>query len=298
MGRLDAVVYFGQHRALVAIQAAGRGEQREWEMSTRSCRQSSERVPGSGCVKARHRCGTEEVPVQPGPTHGPGPRKSDLVPTVWKGELDLPMDRQVLRVLGELQFEDGHLRMVRPQLAQQFAEGDDENVRQCLRRAVCNADEADRTKWDTTLPFSLGSLGLGSALRTDEAAHRASSADCLDMIHNRHATDRQSRAVSCERILGERRFAVLTLESLVKGARHLVEDEDEPSQPRHGWPREAARCAEKSFLDNFVLPAGQTPTERAAGPNVARWRRLSSQPSLPAVCRIDAQPFRFLLCRR
>ena len=30
--------------------------------------------------------------------------------------------------------------------------------------------------------------------------------------------------------------------------------------------------------------AGQTPTERAAGPNVARWRRLSSQPSLPAVC--------------
>ena len=45
--------------------------------------------------------------------------------------------------------------------------------------------------------------------------------------------------------------------------------------------------------------AGQTPTERAAGPNVARWRRLSSQPSLPAVCVwIDAQPFRLLLCRR
>ena len=84
--------------------------------------------------------------------------------------------------------------MVRPQLAQQFAEGDDENVRQCLRRAVCTADEADRTKWDTTLPFSSGRPGLGSVLRTDEAAHRVSSADCLDMIHNRHATDRQSRA--------------------------------------------------------------------------------------------------------
>ena len=37
---------------------------------------------------------------------------------------------------------------------------------------------------------------MGSVLRTDEAAHRASSADCLDKIHNRHTTDRQSKAVS------------------------------------------------------------------------------------------------------
>ena len=50
-------------------QAAVGGEQREWEMSTRSCMKSSGRVPGSGCVKAGHRCGTEEVPVRPGPTH-------------------------------------------------------------------------------------------------------------------------------------------------------------------------------------------------------------------------------------
>ena len=54
--------------------------------------------------------------------------------------------------------------MVRPQLAQQFAERDDENVRQCLRRAVCAADEDDRTKWDTTLPFSLRDLRLGIAV--------------------------------------------------------------------------------------------------------------------------------------
>ena len=87
----------------------------------------------------------------------------------------------------------------------------------------------------------------------------------------------------CERILGERQLAVLPLESLVDGARHLLEDEDVPSQPRQGWPREAARCAEKSFL---VWP-GWTDFYRA---------RCRSQRG--SVCRIDAQPFRLLLCRR
>ena len=39
----------------------------------------------------------------------------------------------------------------------------------------------------------------------------------------------------CERILGERQLAVLPLESLIEGARHLLEDdEDVPSQPRQG----------------------------------------------------------------
>ena len=33
--------------------------------------------------------------------------------------------------------------MVRPQLAQQFLERDDENVRQCLRLVIGTADEAD-----------------------------------------------------------------------------------------------------------------------------------------------------------
>ena len=54
--------------------------------------------------------------------------------------------------------------MVRPQLAQQFAERDDENVWQCLRLVIGTADEADRTKWDTTLPFSLRDLRLGIAV--------------------------------------------------------------------------------------------------------------------------------------
>ena len=54
--------------------------------------------------------------------------------------------------------------MVRPQLAQHFAKRDDENVWQCLRLVIGTADEADRTKWDTTLPFSLRDLRLGIAV--------------------------------------------------------------------------------------------------------------------------------------
>ena len=72
--------------------------------------------------------------------------------------------------------------MVRPQLAQQFLERDDENVRQCLRREISTADEADRTMWDATLPFSLGDLRLGSAV-----PHRSGS-----FHHDR--LDGQSRA--------------------------------------------------------------------------------------------------------
>ena len=39
----------------------------------------------------------------------------------------------------------------------------------------------------------------------------------------------------------ERKLGVLTLESLIEGERPVEDDEDEPSQPRHGWPRGAAR---------------------------------------------------------
>ena len=74
------------------------------------------------------------------------------------------------------------------QLAQQFAEAHDENVWQCLRRVISTTDEADRTKWGATLPFSLGGLGLGSAVRTREAAHWVSWADSFEMICNRHPT--------------------------------------------------------------------------------------------------------------
>ena len=272
---------------------------------------------------------------------------------VWKGDLDLPADRQGLRVLrapiGSPEYEleaksteravlldripavtdvqtawllllfcgviraNFCLRTVRPQLAQQFAEAHDENVWQCLRRVISTTDEADRTKWGATLPFSLGGLGLGSAVRIREAAHWASWADSLEMIRNRHPTVAASilRGLTdspeqsfealriCELFLDERQFTLPTWEALAGGERPAGEDEDEPGQPKHGWQREAARCAEASFLENSVWPS-LTDSDRAL------WRSqrgpLASAvfTAFPTsrVYRIEAQPFRLLLCRR
>ena len=97
--------------------------------------------------------------------------------------------------------------MVRPQLAQQFAETHDENVWQCLRRVISTTDEEG-----ATLPFSLGGLGLGSVVRTREAAHWASWADSLEMVHSgasilRELTDSPQQSFEalqiCERFLDE-----------------------------------------------------------------------------------------------
>ena len=69
-GRLDAVVVqFGTTRGTRGHPSQGAGEQWEWEMSTRSRRKSLGRMPGSGCLKARRRCGIVEVPFPPGRTH-------------------------------------------------------------------------------------------------------------------------------------------------------------------------------------------------------------------------------------
>ena len=103
----------------------------------------------------------------------------------------------------------------------------------------------------------------------------------------------------CERILGERKLAVLTLESLVEVERPLVEDEPELSQPRHGWPREAARCAEKSFLGNSGrLGWTNSDTARCRSQRGPLASAVFTAFPTGSVCRIDAQPFRLLLCRR
>ena len=184
-------------------QAAVGGEQREWEMSTRSCMKSSGACQDQGA--SRQVTGVEQrrFPSDRGRRIDQGPRSQ-----TWKGDLDLPVDHQGPASAGRPNRHTGvrhetaqsqiqgtcsslgldprrcscpssfgfcsfclgstranfSLRMVRPQLAQQFAERDDENVRQCLRREISTADEADRTMRDATLPFSLGDLRLGSAV--------------------------------------------------------------------------------------------------------------------------------------
>ena len=64
--------------------------------------------------------------------------------------------------------------------------GHDENVWECLRPVMGTADEGDRTKWSATLPFSLGGLGLGSAVRIREEKLRRVWAESFEIVLNGH----------------------------------------------------------------------------------------------------------------
>ena len=57
---------------------------------------SSGRVPGSGCIKADTGVEQRRFPSDRGRRIDQGPGSQ----TIWKGDLDLPVDRQGLRVLG------------------------------------------------------------------------------------------------------------------------------------------------------------------------------------------------------
>ena len=77
------------------------------------------------------------------------------------------------------------LRAVSPDLTDQFAASHDDGVWQCLCRILkilptCGAWE------QSSLPLWKGGLGLRSAHRTQPAAHWASWADALKMVHERH----------------------------------------------------------------------------------------------------------------
>ena len=82
------------------------------------------------------------------------------------------------------------LRVVRPEWVDQFALSHDESVWSCLctiLRIPANTGH-EHTKITSTLPLSLGGLGLRSARRTCVAAYWASWADALPMIQERHPT--------------------------------------------------------------------------------------------------------------
>ena len=82
------------------------------------------------------------------------------------------------------------LRVVRPEWVDQFALSHDESVWSCLctiLRIPANMGH-EHTKITSTLPVSLGGLGLRSALRTCVAAYWASWADALAKIQDRHPT--------------------------------------------------------------------------------------------------------------
>ena len=75
------------------------------------------------------------------------------------------------------------LRAVRPEQSEPFA---DTNVWMCLRSILGSERAPDSTKAISQLPFSLGGLGLTSAVRSRVAAHWSSWVDCIHMIRQRH----------------------------------------------------------------------------------------------------------------
>ena len=75
--------------------------------------------------------------------------------------------------------------MVRPEMVAQFAETHDANMWVCLARLI-GAEPSLHAQATDSLQFSLGGLGLTSAVRGCLAAHWASWTDCLAMINNRH----------------------------------------------------------------------------------------------------------------
>ena len=78
------------------------------------------------------------------------------------------------------------LRAVRPEQSESFAERHDTNVWMCLRSILGSERAPDSNKGISQLPFSVGGLGLTSAMRSRVAAHWSSWADCIHMIRQRH----------------------------------------------------------------------------------------------------------------
>ena len=81
-----------------------------------------------------------------------------------------------------------HLRVVRPEMVLEFALAHDENMWRGLCRILeVPANACSRIARDvSSLPLSLGGLGLRSAFRTRVSAFWASWADTLPMVQNRH----------------------------------------------------------------------------------------------------------------
>ena len=80
-----------------------------------------------------------------------------------------------------------HIRVVRPDLVDNFAQSHDQGLWQCLCTIMdVPADGDPVTRATASLPLSLGGLGLRSAQRTREAAYWGSWSDTLPMILARH----------------------------------------------------------------------------------------------------------------
>ena len=160
------------------------------------------------------------------------------------------------------------LRVVRPELVEDFAVGHDLGLWTCLCRLLNVNPDNNSAKVIAGIPLSLGGLGL-----TRHSAFWASWADSLSMIKARHPVVAEriigslnnarpagpcirSAALAAFQLMGVEGFEVPSWEALADGLRPPSrEPEDtEPGGFRHGWQHEAASRVEKHHRDRTVMP--------------------------------------------
>ena len=140
----------------------------------------------------------------------------------------------------------------------------DHDVLVCLSRLLEVPVETFALNATMSLPLSKGGLGLRSAVRSREAAHWASWADCLPMVQKRHPQvagimlqglngggEMASMNVvrECAASLADAGCVLPSWFELVDGVRPPVpEDTGDPFQPRQGWQHFASNTVEELHL--------------------------------------------------
>ena len=137
----------------------------------------------------------------------------------------------------------------------------------CLRSILGSERAPDSTRAISQLPFSLGGLGLTSAVRSRVAAHWSSWADCIHMIRQRHPSVAETLITGIHRGPAPCLAAVRTCQGTLEEAgleipswRTLAdtppqrEGGAEPAEPKVGWQHRATRCLEDQHLRVQLWP--------------------------------------------
>ena len=119
--------------------------------------------------------------------------------------------------------------------------------------------------------------GLRSARRTQPAAHWASWADALKMVHERHPgvaetmvgaleANEESSSIQavlrCARVLEDAGFERPNWADLFEGrSPGRVSDDEDPCQPRAGWQQKAGSVLEHHHHDHVVWPRLREPEQ-------------------------------------
>ena len=200
------------------------------------------------------------------------------------------------------------LKVVRPSTVEKFARTHDAGLWQCFSTLL----RIDPSQWEstvqeaTTLPMSLGGLGLRSALRTKVAAFWSSWSDCSPMIQARHpavATELvrqlegfstsptlQKASTSSRELTGIAGFEPPTWREMAKGSRgpeRELEATRGVVQSPPIFPRDGSVPQHERGIRALVR------SQEGTGGGVA----LSTCPTC-RLTRFDAQVFRVLLTRR